>query len=162
MLGLVAIPLLALIVSLTVDTYRRYQEDINGAYRISSAILARTVAQSDLFLNNAKFALEELSRRPSIRALNPKNCDPLLFDLKKLQPAYSTLITVDKNGNLICSATKLEQGKVPKINPVNFFNEVSRTQQFTVGLPTVGFVTGRWVSALAYPIFDEQGRFNGG
>ena len=159
LLGLVAIPLFALMVSLTVDTYRRYKADISGAYLISSAVLARTVAQSDLFLNNARFVLEELSKRPSIRSLDPENCDPLLFDLKKLQPAYSTLITLDVNGNLICSATKLERAS--KIDPANFFNTVSQTQQFTVGRPTVGFVTGRWVSALAYPIFDEAGHFKG-
>lgn len=161
LLGLVAIPLFALFVSLTVDTYRRYKADTIDAYRMSGTLLAGTIAQTDLFLKNAKFVLEQLSKRPDVRSLDPAHCDPLLSEIKQLQPTYSTLLTLDVNGNLVCSATKLGPDSATRPDPKNFFDKVSQTQEFTVGRPTVGFVTRRWVSALAYPIFDDAGRFKG-
>ncbi len=162
LLSLVAVPLFALTMAMAFDTYRRFNAETDETYRMLNLVLARTVAQTDLFLGDAKFLLGELAKRPAIRSLDPKNCDSLLREIKQLHPAYSTLLTVNANGDLVCSATKLKPDQPRKPDPSNFFTKLSQSQQFTVGRPTVGFVTRRKIAALAYPIFDDAGRFNGG
>lgn len=161
LLSLIALPLIALLISLSVDTYRRYLTDSANAYQLSNTVLARTVAQTDLFLDNGKFVLEQLSKRPNVRSLDPDHCDPLLAEVSALQLAYSTLITLDAQGHLVCSAHPVGLDQPTKPDLADFFDTVSQTQQFTVGRPHIGFVTDRWISVLAYPIFDDAGRFNG-
>ena len=155
------IPVLALIVSLAYDTYHEYQDDTAAAYQTASTIRAISTARTEQFLSTARFVLAEMSRRPRVKALDPLNCDPELAEIRKLQPAYANLLTLDVNGRLVCSAIGMAPGQAAGPDPRYFFSEVARTHEFTVGKPAKGFISGRWVSTLAYPIFNEAGHFNG-
>ncbi len=159
--SLVAMPLFALMVALVFDSYQRYKADTEEAYRTSSTLLATTVSNTEQFLANAKYILSELSMRPGIRSQDASHCDRLLSEVRMLQPAYANVFTLDANGHVVCSAAAITPETAKGPDPKYFFSELSRTQQFTVGKPAKGFLTGRWVSTLAYPLVDDNGHFNG-
>ena len=161
LLGLVGIPLIALFMELAYDTRQQSQADIAEAYRTAAAINDITAAQTEQFLSRAEYILTELARRPQIQALDRANCDPLLADWKHLQPAYANILTLDANGRLVCSATGIQPGQAAGPDPKYYFAETVRTGKFTVGKPAKGFVTGRWVSTLAYPVRNGDGQLIG-
>ena len=161
LLGLVAVPLLALLMFLASDTYQRYRTATEEAYQVSGALLSSTVKQTDRFLGNAKHILAELSTRPDVRSLDPLRCDPILGDVKKLQPAFANVFTLDRNGHTVCSVAPITAETAKGPDPKYFFTELSQTQKFTVGKPAKGFITGRWISSLAYPLKDDAGQFIG-
>ena len=161
LLGLAAIPLFALMLALAYDTYGEYKADTAEAFHTASTIRAISAAQTEQFLANAKFALSELSRRPRVQALDGANCDPQLAEIKKLQLAYADLLTLDAKGRLVCSASGIAPGQAAGADPKFYFSEVVRTRQFAVGKPAKDFITGRWVSTLAYPILNDAGQLKG-
>lgn len=161
LLALVALPLLALLVALANDTYRQYKVDTQATFQTASTLRAISAAQTEQFLNNAKFVLTELSLRPQVQALDPKHCDPVLAELKKFQPTYANLLTLDAEGRLVCSARGKLPGQTTGPDPRYYFSEVLRTKQFTIGKPAKGFITGRWVSTLAYPVHNAAGQLTG-
>lgn len=161
LLALAALPLLTLLAALANDTYRQYKVDTQASFQTASTIRAISAAQTEQFLNNAKFVLGELSRRPQVQALDPNDCDPVLAELKKFQPAYANLLTLDAKGQLVCSARGKPPGPSTGPDPKYFFSEVVRTNQFTIGKPAKGFITGRWVSTLAYPVQNSAGQMTG-
>lgn len=159
--GLVGIPLFALIAALAYDTYRQSEENIAEANQTAASIAEITAAQTEQFLIRAEYILSELSRRPQVQALDPASCDPLLADWNRLQPAYANVVTLDAKGRLVCSAIGISPGQAAGPDPKYYFAETVRTRRFTVGKPSKGFITGRWVSALAYPIQNGAGRLTG-
>ena len=161
MLGLVAIPIVAMVAALAYATYRENDASIEDAYRVAEAIDASTAAQTEEFLRRAQHGLSELSRRPQVQALDAAKCDPLLADLKRLQPEFANVLTLDATGRLVCSATAVASGSSPAPDPRFYFAETARSQKFTIGKPARGFITGRWVSTLAYPIQNDHGQFIG-
>ena len=156
-----AIPLFAMVVALSYDTHHEYMADMAAAYQTASTIRDKSSAKTEQFLANANFVLSELSRRPGVQALDPLNCDPELAVIKKLQPAYANLLTLDAKGQLVCSASGIAPGQAAGPDPKYYFNEIVRTRRFTVGKPARGFITGRWVSTLAYPLLNSAGQLTG-
>ncbi len=161
LLSIVALPLVFLFVSFANDVYLEYSLRKAGAMQSAVAIRAAWSAQTEHFIAQSRETLEDLSKRPMVRALDPAKCDPVLAELKQFQRAYANVLTLDAEGQLVCSATETAQGKTRGPDRKYYFSEVERTRGFTVGKPARGFVTGRWVSTLAYPILSEEGKFLG-
>ena len=161
LLVLSGIPVFALMISMAYDTYHEFRDDTAAAYQTASTIRSISTARTELFLANANFVLSELSRRSLVQALDALNCDPELAAVKKRQPAYANLLTLDAKGRLVCSAAGIAPGPVAGPDPRYYFDEVVRTRKFTVGKPARGFITGRWVSTLAYPLLNDAGQLKG-
>ncbi len=102
LLGLAAVPVLALIGALAYDTYRQYIVAVQDAYRLSAIVRSTSGAQTEHFLSRANFILTTLAQRPEIKSLDPARCDPLLAELKQLQPDYANLLTL----NIECPAKR--------------------------------------------------------
>lgn len=158
---LLAVPLCALLFALTYGTYRQYEDSVADAYRTASIIRSMYVEQTEQFLARAKFILFKLSQRPQVQALDSSQCDPILQELKALEPNYANVITLDTNGQLVCSASQVRPGRPAGPDPKLYFSEVKRSGQFTVGQPAHGFISGRLVSTLSYPIRNEMGVLTG-
>ncbi|MBB2484555.1 EAL domain-containing protein [Mitsuaria sp. WAJ17] len=161
LLSLVALPMLALALTLGYDTWQQYQASLAAAYRQATATRLLYGTQTELFLAQAEHVLARLAERPGIRALDKAHCDPVLGELMQFQPAYANVLTLDAGGRLICSATRVIAGGKAGPDPHYYFKEVLSSGRFTVGKPAQGFITGRWVSTLAYPIRDEDGAISG-
>ncbi len=161
LLGLVALPLLVLVLTLGYDTWQQYQASLAAAYRQAASTRLLYGTQTELFLTQAERVLARLAERPGVRALDRSRCDPMLGELMQFQPAYANVLTLDAGGRLICSATNVVAGSKAGPDPHYYFNEVLTSGRFTVGKPAQGFITGRWVSTLAYPIRREDGSISG-
>lgn len=161
LLGVVALPLCALIALASLESYRQYERAISDAYRDASSIRVASAAHTEQFLAQSRLILAELARHQGVKALDPAGCDPELAALKERQPAYANVLTLNASGKLVCSANPIDPGAPNRPDPKYYFDEVARTRAFTVGKPTKGFLSGRWVSTLAYPILDETGEFAG-
>lgn len=161
LLRLVALPMFALIAVLAYDTYLQYKSEVAKAYETARTIRAMAGAQTEQFLTDAETILSKLSERPRVRGLDASQCDPLLAELRELRLAYANILTLDAKGELVCSAIEgiasPERGPDPKY----YFSQTMKADKFTVGKPAIGFLTGRWVVTLAYPIRDDAGKPNG-
>ena len=161
LLGLAALPLLALVLTLGYDTYQQYRSNLAAAYRQAAATRLLYGTQTELFLTQAERVLARLAERPGIRALDSTRCDPVLVELMQFQPAYANVLTLDAGGRLVCSGAGVAPGHSVGPDPQYYFNAVLNSGRFTVGKPAQGFITGRWVSTLAYPIRREDGSIAG-
>ncbi|HLO96553.1 MAG TPA: EAL domain-containing protein [Burkholderiaceae bacterium] len=161
LLGLVALPMLALILTLGFDTQQQYKANLAAAFRQAATTRQLYSTQTELFLAEAERVLAILAERPGIRALDRSGCDHVLAELQQFQPAYANVLTLDASGQLVCSAVGPSPVRVPGPDPRYYFDEVMRTGRFTVGKPAQGFITGRWVSTLAYPLRREDGSISG-
>ncbi len=155
------IPLIALSATLALDTYHQYRTDVAKAFQNAKSIQVVNIAEAEQFIGRTKYILSVLSQSPMLRLLDPKHCGTNIFGLKKLQPSYANIFTLNAKGELVCSAVPVTPGTPRGPDPKTYFNELVRTHQFTVGKPTVGFITGRWVTTLAYPMMDEEDRLIG-
>src|SRR5690606_3379119 len=55
-------------------------------------------------LRDARGALEGVARRPRVRALDARDCDPLLEHLVAAHPGYATMTLRDRSGRALCSS----------------------------------------------------------
>jgi len=119
----------------------------------TAAVLAQVLRENETVLGR-------LAERPLVRALDAKNCDPIVREYVLLHPEYTTLGVRDLQGNIICSYVP---NPVAQLNPRDFpwFEEGLRSGKFTVGDAFLGRQTNRWVSVLTYPIRDEAGKASG-
>lgn len=161
LLGIVALPLVCLSLSLVNDVYQEYSLRKAGAMQSAQSIRTVWSAQTEQFIAQSREILEDLSRRPLVKALDPGKCDPVLKEFKQFQRAYANVLTLNADGQLVCSAKDVAKGQTSGPDRKYYFSEVQRTRAFTVGKPARGFLTGRWVSTLAYPLLGEDGAFLG-
>lgn len=161
LLGLIGIPLLAFVVALGYDLHDDLASRTAEANRTMLRLAERSAEQAEVFFADTERSLDELAKRPRVRAMDATDCDPLLKDLRRLQPAYANVLTLDARGQLVCSAVPPPPGAPAGPDPRFVFDEVVRTKTFSVGKPARGFVSGRWVSALAHPVIGTDGTLLG-
>lgn len=103
--------------------------------------------------------LDSIARRPRVRALDPRDCDPLLEHLVAAHAGYATMTLRNREGRALCSS---------RPDPVG--TEATRfpwfVQALSRGRPGVGDAwrhprTGRWVSVLYNPLTDDAGQVAG-
>lgn len=161
LLVLLIFHMFALVAALTFMTYRQYNDEVAEQANLATAARVYSVDETEGFIEQAEVFLSKLATYSAIKALDVKNCDRLLTELQYLSYVYANLITLDKHGKLVCSAKYVPNSAASGPDPTFYFTEAARTNQFTIGKPALGFLTGEWVSSLAYPIRDAQGQFNG-
>ncbi|HEX4944766.1 MAG TPA: PAS domain S-box protein, partial [Usitatibacteraceae bacterium] len=137
-----------------------YAEARTNAYRHAEGVAAISAARLSLKLGDLEAILSRLAERPSIRALDPERCDPIIDEYVRLHPEFTTLALRDRDGNIACSFLP---GPIAKLDPGKFpwFGEGLRNAKFTAGNAFLGHQTGKWVSVLTQPVRDDSGRTSG-
>ncbi|MEI8396177.1 MAG: diguanylate cyclase [Rhodospirillaceae bacterium] len=115
--------------------------------RVTAADTARRIAETRGFL-------ARLSELPGVYSLDPKRCDPQFINFPKFHIGYANLLTKKLDGTVVCSSLAVTPG-TRQTNPTFSINELIRTQAFVIGRPNRGFISGRWVVTLEYPLFDR-------
>ena len=131
---------------------------IMAAQRPFSATLAADVSRQ---IRSTQETLRRIAQRPLVQAMDPQRCDGVLAELHTLTPEFSNIVTTDRHGNTLCSAVPLPAGKSVNVGGTDWFQKVMAEQQFSVGRPHIGPVTGKWVSVLSMPVFDRSGQITG-
>jgi diguanylate cyclase (GGDEF)-like protein/PAS domain S-box-containing protein len=103
--------------------------------------------------------LSRLAQRPLVRAVDPRRCDPIIAEFAKLHPDYTNLAIRDVRGNSICSLLRVPPASMAVKFP--WFEEGIRSSGFVAGDAILGEASGRWFSALTYPLRDEKGAVTG-
>ncbi|OWW18329.1 hypothetical protein AYR66_01760 [Noviherbaspirillum denitrificans] len=134
---------------------------LDDASSITLRLAQISAADAQRFVHDAGQVLAGLARRPKVRALDPANCDAILQDFKEFFPQFANIAIADKSGDVVCSALTLRTGKRASVAGTTWLRQVEKANAYVAGYPHIGPVSGKWVSVLAYPIRDEQGRFSG-
>lgn len=106
--------------------------------------------------------LERLATRPLVRRVDARNCDPILKDLLDLSSDYANVTYTDARGVAVCSAVQQPGGQPVDVGKAPWFQRFLQDRRFTVGDPFFGPITGKWVSVLSAPIWNENRELVGG
>jgi PAS domain S-box-containing protein len=139
--------------------YNIYRDilDAVGQAKSSLRILATTMANNtSRKLGAARDTLERLARRPRVMAVDESLCDDVLKDLHSLYPGFSNIVYTNMDGRTICSAVPPPGGRVVDVGRTEWFRKVVAERRFGIGKPHVGPITGKWVSVLSLPIWNDR------
>lgn len=149
----VSVPLLA-IVGLAI--YSDMQQNIAHT-KASLRILANTmVSNTGSKIADARQVLERIAIRPLVIRRDPKNCDPILQNLKFFNPGYANAGYSNLDGLVVCTAVPRPEGKPVNLADTPWFKNVVRKKSFNIGQPFLGPLTGKWVSVLSVPVWNEH------
>ena len=146
---------------LAYSIYRQHQDEIKNI-DLSSLSLARIGATETVaLLDDARYILDGLSRRPLIRALDPDHCDPTLQDLRDWHRDFANLSTIDRTGQVICNSSARPGQALPNYSQHEWFPRVTASKSFLIGAPVVGGTTELWVVPIVQPLLDDRGNLTG-
>lgn len=154
----VALPLGALLVYNVLENLGLVLRHTQERLQLRARDVATTSAE---FLRSTQSQMTVLAELPLVRALDPTRCDPLFAHPQTLFPRFTNIFTLDVSGHLICSGLTPRPGQPSRVDPVSYLDKLLQSRQFTVGEPTRGIVSGKWVITLAQPILDAQGQVIG-
>ena len=157
LIAAVLVPMAAMFAWFRVDDAQRAREDARKEVTILSGNAAANLVQ---FLSATETTLARLAARPQVRALDPKNCDPIVAEFVKLNPEFTTLGIRDLDGNIVCSYLP---NPIPRLTATDspWFGEGLNAGKFSAGNAFRGRQVGRWVSVLTYPIRSPSGQVTG-
>jgi diguanylate cyclase (GGDEF)-like protein len=113
------------------------------------------------FLATNRESMELFAKRPLVRALDGKRCDPVIYEFRDLFPRFANLTTITLDGIAVCSAVPQPGGKPVDVSKTEWFRRALAEPRFLAGNPFIGPITGRAVSVLVAPIRDEQNTLKG-
>lgn len=149
----VSIPLVAVVgYSIYSDRQRTIAHTKTSLRMLASMMISNTGGK----ISNAHQTLERLATRPLVRQVDSRNCDSALADLHSLNPGYSNIAYTDMEGVVICSAVPPPDGKTVNIGETPWFEMFLKERRFIVGQPFLGPISGKWVSVLSEPIWNER------
>ena len=122
----------------------------------AQSLATYTAHRADQLIENQRHLLELLAARPSVRALDPDQCDPILGELPALLSLDASIDVVSASGTVVCTSpappgSRVELGKRSHAGKA-WLREVLGQRRFTIGPPERGLISGRWVAALAVPL----------
>lgn len=105
--------------------------------------------------------LMTLARVPDIRNMNVAASNDLLSQLLTQNPLYSTLFVVNADGFVHATGLPPLHPNPISVQQRRYFQEVLRSNDFSVGEYAICPAVKRPVLHFAYPIKDDQGQFKG-
>ena len=103
LLVLIAFHMFALVAGLTFMTFRQYQDEVAEQQNLATSARVFSVHETEGFIEQSEALLSKLAAYPAIQALDVNNCDRLLSELQYLSYIYANLITLNRDGQLVCS-----------------------------------------------------------
>jgi signal transduction histidine kinase len=157
----VAVPLVGLV---GFAAYLDVKQTNQSAYDTVAGLSQLTAAHVEQLLTDSEMLLAEIAQRPQVRALDPEQCDLFLPEIPRLFTQYAGMTVVDRSGEVYCAV--VEDGAVstrPRTSVADrpWFQEVMVHERFAVSEALVSRIHGRWVTVLAYPIYDLDGELGG-
>lgn len=136
--------------------YSDFQQSIAHAKNSLRTLTSTMVSNTGGKIAEARETLERIASRPQVRLVDPTNCDGSLKDLLSISPGYANLGYSDLKGLIVCSAVPQPGGKLINIGNTPWFQNFLKVRSFTIGNPFIGPITGRWVSVLSVPIWNDR------
>lgn len=153
----VALPAAAIVAYYVVHDAQEARDDARARVRI---LAVNTQSILEQMLSEQEAVLSRVAARPRVRALDPRNCDPIIREYVRPHPGFTTLAVRDAHGKLVCSSDPNPPTQAQMVG-FAWFHEGLRSGRFTASNVYPGPSSGRWVSVLTYPIRDDQSRVSG-
>lgn len=154
----VALPLVALI---AFDHTARLAARVEIAGESARELASAVAASLTQLIEAERTMLAVLAARPFQRVMRPPVCDPLLAEIKALNPYRANITVTTAAGETVCSAVPFPPAGPISVAGQDYAQRLLRTGEFSTGEPFKGFITGRWVAPLAYPRRDAADRLIG-
>ena len=162
LLLLVVAGAVALAASVGYHIHADMQQDIASTKAALRTLAITMSGKTGSKIVNARQTLERLAERPLVKQVNANHCDGILQDLLYLNPDYTNATYTSIEGVAVCSAVPQPDGKPVNVGNAPWFQKFVKDQRFTVGEPFLGPITGKWVSVLSAPIWNEHHQMVGG
>ncbi|MDO8284777.1 MAG: GGDEF domain-containing protein [Rhodoferax sp.] len=144
------------------EIYAQRQQAVDHT-KSALRMLAKTMASNTGDkIASAELTLARLAVRPQVRKVDPQACDSILGDLLALNPDYSNVATTTVQGKVACSAVVPPGGKHLDYAQNPAFQHFLKSRRFDVSQPFPSPSTGKWVSVLSTPIWNDQHELVGG
>ena len=130
--------------------------------RLAAAAQMETLAQAAA-AHSANFLgrTEALLRQLAARADRAGGCDPVFETFSVQNRDYANLLLVDAAGLVRCSALSRGRTLPTRLGPMYLLDQGKAATGLVIGRPEVGFISGRWVVLIAYPLREASGAFAG-
>jgi len=160
LVAVLAFPLVALI---GYGLYDRTRDDLAASEATARRLSESNADRVSEYVAGLRATLEAIARRPLVRAMDAKRCDPRLADLVDLYPRAGSLIVVDREGVILCSSRPLPRDRVVRIADEELLSAMLADPRFRVSRPIVSRVsaTGNWIVSAVHPVFGEDGALVG-
>jgi len=142
--------------------YSDMQQTVAHAKTSLRTLAIAMVSNTGGKIASARHTLERLAVRPLVKQVDPKNCDRVLDDVHTLTPGYANVTYTNLDGIAVCSAVPQPGGRPVNVGDAPWFQKFLQEKRFTVGHPFLGPITGKWVSVLSVPIWNERQEMVGG
>ncbi len=155
---LLAFPIVAALAYSSYVDWQNSEQAVRNANTQTAKIIA---AQVDGYISDARFMLEQMAARPSVRNLDPGECDPALDDFLALHTQFTTVFTVGPDGQLVCSTTPPANRPSTAFGDRAWFQDLVANNEFVISEPQIGKLSGKWVAVLAVPVHGADNRTAG-
>jgi signal transduction histidine kinase/CheY-like chemotaxis protein len=141
---------------LTYTIYGHAQRQIAETQSSARTLVTIVAANANRALASNREMMENIAKRPLVRMMDERQCDPILREFHEIFPRFANLFAVDLSGRIICSAAPQPGGKPVSVADAEWFQRARTEQRFLTGKPLIGRITKKWVSVLTSPIRNEQ------
>jgi HAMP domain-containing protein len=149
----VCVPLVSVVgLGIYSDMYQTVAKTKTSLRMVASTMISNTGGK----IADARQILDRLAARPLVKKVDPKNCDGVLQELHSLNLGYTNISYTDLDGVMLCAAVPQAGGKPVNFGKAPWFQKFLKERRFIVGLPYLGPITGKWVSVLNAPIWNEH------
>ncbi len=156
-----AVLALPLVIALAWLSWRAAAERLDAVQANLSVAAQSAGVRPNQVVVRTEALLTALAVRPRIAAIGRDGCDPVFDTFTTLKREYANLLLVDDTGRVRCSAIALPAAAPAKLGPMSLHEKARRAGRLVVGKPEIGFISGRWVVPISYPLRDAAGRLAG-
>lgn len=142
---------------LVLQGYQDRKRSLAEIERQAKQLTAAFIDEQKHIIDHTQHLLEVLSQIPSILNYDIKECNKFLKIFHKSHPQYSTLVTVDSEGNINCCALPLNSPI--NVSDRNWFKKVSKTKKFVIGDFIISRSAKKASLPFAYPVLYDNGNF---
>ncbi len=148
---------------LAYSLYERQQHELAEGVNNARHFAEIAAADSYRIINDAREMLQALAFRSTGQNADQHKCDPVFNGMSKVLPRLANIVTLDKNGMLLCSVLDLPAPAQQAISFANLdaFVELKKSNQLYLSGPQRGALSRKMVAVLAAPLKNAAAQFNG-
>lgn len=153
----VALPAFALVAYTLLDAANEARQAAHGKVQ---AVAQDVAGRLEVVLRDNEALLARLAERPRIKALDARDCEPIIAEFVSLHPNYTTLELRDRDANAVCTFLRPALG-AERVREPPWFAEGLHRGRFMVGDAFFDPQSGRWVLPLTHSVRDASGNVSG-
>ncbi|NTV49128.1 MAG: response regulator [Geobacteraceae bacterium] len=153
---MIAIPAIAIIIFTGMQLRERA---VNEAYALTRLTAERVASEQKDTASDIEQLLVTLAQMPDVRMQNKARVQPLLLQLKALNPEYLNILVADQRGKTWAAVSMPPPPSL--LNDRRYFKNAIATGRISSGEYVISKSLATPVFHFAYPYRDQSGKING-